>query len=295
MSTPISGRALHYVFKIGDRGSSARFYREILGMKVLRHEEFTEGCDAACNGPYANRWSKTMVGYGPEDDHFVFELTYNYPVKSYEKGNEFISITIKSRESLERARKNKWPILPGNILEAPGGFQYQIIDEPQPTDKDPVEKVTLACSNLQKSIDYWNGLLGLEVFAKDLKKRNAVFGFKSDEAKLELQQIDGPINRAKAYGRIAFSCPRDQQPTLHQKITEANAKILTPLMSLDTPGKATVRVIVLADPDGHEICFVDDESFRQLSEYQPDDEKILDRFLKKDEAGQLQKPYGKEK
>lgn len=84
-----------------------------------------------------------MVGYGPEDTHFVFELTYNYPVKSYEKGNEFISITIKSKESLERARLNNWPVLPGNILEAPGGFQYHIIDEPQPTDKGNLYSVSI--------------------------------------------------------------------------------------------------------------------------------------------------------
>lgn len=27
-----------------------------------------------------------MIGYGPEDDHFVIELTYNYGVKSYVLG-----------------------------------------------------------------------------------------------------------------------------------------------------------------------------------------------------------------
>ena len=30
-----------------------------------------------------------MAGYGLEDDHFVVELTYNYGIKYYEKGNEF--------------------------------------------------------------------------------------------------------------------------------------------------------------------------------------------------------------
>ncbi len=30
-----------------------------------------------------------MMGYGAEDDHFVVELTYNYGIKHYEKGNEF--------------------------------------------------------------------------------------------------------------------------------------------------------------------------------------------------------------
>ena len=30
-----------------------------------------------------------MVGFGPEDDHFVVELTYNYGVKKYKRGNDF--------------------------------------------------------------------------------------------------------------------------------------------------------------------------------------------------------------
>ena len=30
-----------------------------------------------------------MVGYGPEDNHFVVELTYNYGIGSYRLGNDF--------------------------------------------------------------------------------------------------------------------------------------------------------------------------------------------------------------
>lgn len=43
-------RALHYVFKINNRPKAVEFYKNILGMKVLRHEEFEEGCKAFCNG-----------------------------------------------------------------------------------------------------------------------------------------------------------------------------------------------------------------------------------------------------
>ena len=56
------------------------------------------------------------------------------------------------------------------------------------------------------------------------------------------------VNHAKAYGRIAFSCPFEEQPQIEEKVKATNHKILTPLISLDTPGKATVRVIILADP-----------------------------------------------
>ena len=30
-----------------------------------------------------------MVGYGPEDTHFVVELTYNYGIGSYKLGTDF--------------------------------------------------------------------------------------------------------------------------------------------------------------------------------------------------------------
>ena len=46
----ISGRALHWVFKVGDRAATMKFYKDVLGMTVLRHEEFEEGCKAYCNG-----------------------------------------------------------------------------------------------------------------------------------------------------------------------------------------------------------------------------------------------------
>ncbi|XP_026494974.1 glyoxalase domain-containing protein 4 [Vanessa tameamea] len=281
----INGRALHFVFKVADRTLTAKFYREILGMKVLRHEEFSEGCEAACNGPYANRWSKTMIGYGPEDTHFVVELTYNYGITYYEQGNDFLGLTIQSSESLKRAAAANWPVKEQNGLkyvEAPGGYKFYIIDKPQPVDKDPVVKVSLASSNLAKSIDYWNGLLTLKIFEKSNK--SVLLGFSEDQAKLEFVDIGGPVNHAKAYGRIAFSCPFDEQPVIDKKIQETKGKILTPLISLDTPGKATVRVIILADPDDHEICFVDDESFRQLSQVDPASDADLDKFIKSDKS-----------
>ena len=41
------------------------------------------------SSPYDGKWSKTMVGYGSEDDHFAVELTYNYGIKAYKRGNDF--------------------------------------------------------------------------------------------------------------------------------------------------------------------------------------------------------------
>ena len=39
-----------------------------------------------------------------------------------------------------------------------------------------------------------------------------------------------------------------QLPGIEQCVKENGYSILTPLVSLDTPGKATVQVVILADP-----------------------------------------------
>ncbi|XP_014228442.1 glyoxalase domain-containing protein 4 [Trichogramma pretiosum] len=286
----INGRALHFVFKVADRKQTAKFYREILGMKVLRHEEFSEGCEAACNGPYANRWSKTMIGYGPEDTHFVVELTYNYGVSNYESGNDFQGITIRSKETIERAKIHNWPMKEEDgkyVLEAPGGYKYYIIDEPQPVDQDPVQKICLSSSNLQRTLAYWNEVLEMKLVQKTDK--NAILEYGKSQAKLEFKDIGTEINHAKAYGRIAFAVPNAEQTVIREKIQSTNNKILTDLISLDTPGKATVTVIILADPDDHEICFVDEEGFRQLSVPDYPSEAILDKYIQKEEKDRNKK------
>lgn len=79
-----------------------------------------------------------MIGYGPEDTHFVVELTYNYGVSHYESGNDFQGITIRSKEVIERAKTHNWPVKQEDgkyVLEAPGGYKYYIINEPQPVDQ----------------------------------------------------------------------------------------------------------------------------------------------------------------
>ncbi|XP_044849308.1 glyoxalase domain-containing protein 4 isoform X1 [Mauremys mutica] len=279
--TPAMGarRALHFVFKVGNRGQSARFYRDLLGMRILRHEEFEEGCKATCNGPYDGKWSKTMVGYGPEDDHFVAELTYNYGVGEYRLGSDFLGMTLVSSQAVSNARKMGWPLkeVAKGIFEteAPGGYKFCLEDKEQPK-QDPVLKVTLAVSNLQKSVSYWSDLLGMKIYETNEEKQRALLGYADNQCKLELQGIVGAVDHGTAFGRIAFSCPKEELPNIEALMKKEKQKILTPLVSLDTPGKATVQVVILADPDGHEICFVGDEAFRELSKMDPNGNKLLD-------------------
>jgi len=282
-------RALHFVFKVGDRTETIRFFKSVLGMKILRHEEFEAGCKATCNGPYDGKWSKTMVGYGAEDDHFVCELTYNYGVSTYKLGNDFLGLTIKSSQVLANAKSQDWPVHDDNgtaYLEMPGGYRFYVLDEEQPIDRDPVQKVTLASSDLNKSLDYWIGLLGLEVFSDDKNGPSALLGYAEKQAKLELKNLGTQVEHCKAFGRIAFSCPASQLASIEAQVKDANGVILTPLISLDTPGKATVQVVILADPDSHEICFVGDEAFRELSQVDAAADALLSDAIAADKSNE---------
>ncbi|KAI2656188.1 Glyoxalase domain-containing protein 4 [Labeo rohita] len=238
-------------------------------MKILRHEEFEEGCKATCNGPYDGKWSKTMVGFGPEDDHFVAELTYNYGVGEYRLGNDFLGLTLQSSQAVSNAKRLNWPLTQVEdslyMTEAPGGYRFYLIDKEQPN-RDPVQKVSLAVSDLQCSVHYWSALLGMKVIEKNEDKKIAVMGFSDN-----------------------------QLPDIEALMKKEKQKILTPLVSLDTPGKATVEVVILADPDGHEICFVGDEAFRQLSAMDPKGNELLDEAMAADKSDEWFAKHNKQK
>ena len=56
------------------------------------------------------------------------------------------------------------------------------------------------------------------------------------------------VDHATAFGRIAFSIPTSELEALQKSVEDAEGKILTRLVTLDTPGKASVSVVILADP-----------------------------------------------
>jgi len=289
-------RALHFVFKIGNRPASIDFYTNVLGMTVLRHEEFEGGCDAACNGPYDGAWSKTMIGYGPEDDHFVLELTYNYGISSYKKGNEFQGLTVKSSDIMSRVRKAGYPFTEGekyNTVVSPCGYTFNI-EESKDTTIAQITEFILSSSNLKTSEKYWGELLSMKNYSTT-KDARISYGYEDKQAKLVLRQIPDAIDRGSAFGRVAFSCPSEQLKGIQEQMEKNKETVLTPYISLDTPGKATVQVVILADPDGHEICFVGDEGFRELSKVDPNATKLLDEAIKSDKSVEWFKNHGKGK
>ncbi len=77
-------RLLHTMLRVGDLERSLQFYTEVLGMKLLRRKEFKEG-----------RFTLAFVGFEPESNGSVIELTHNWDIAEYEHGNAFGHIAIQ--------------------------------------------------------------------------------------------------------------------------------------------------------------------------------------------------------
>ncbi|PSC76476.1 Glyoxalase domain-containing 4 [Micractinium conductrix] len=217
-------------------------------------------------------WSKSMLGYGPEDTNFVLELTYNYGVAAYKLGNDFGYLKIRNRvayANLEERSLGTEVEFNVRDVRSPDGHTFRVLNEDPREDVGYVTSLCLHVTDLDCSLAFWADTLGfLEI---DKGDDFVVLSCGADQATLRLAQLPAgaAIDHGTGYGRVAYSCPTGELRSLQEEVQSRGHKVLTPLVSLDTPGKATVQVVILADPDGHEICFVGDEEFRQLS--QPDD------------------------
>ena len=76
-------RLLHTMLRVGDLERSLRFYTEVLGMELLRRRDYPEG-----------RFTLAFVGYGPESEQAVIELTHNWDTASYEIGSGYGHIAL---------------------------------------------------------------------------------------------------------------------------------------------------------------------------------------------------------
>ena len=234
-----SMRALHWVLKIGNLRNAMTFYENVVGLRVLRHEEFPTGCDATCNGPYGGAWSKTMVGFVPESEGFALELTYNYGIDEYASGNDLQYIAFQSPSALTRATALGYEV-DGNLIYGPDDYKYKAL-EPITGRQEAFVAVGLRVADLEEAKDYWIGVLGLSeqdpVPGLESEYPNAMVGFSPDQTMLQLIQVDDgkPVDHALSGGRIAFAC--DSVLPIFDKVTRSHDKVHVPPLTLPTPGR----------------------------------------------------------
>ncbi len=126
-------RILHTMLRVGDLDKSINFYVNRLGMSLIRRKDYPHG-----------EFTLAFVGYGPEKDNTVIELTHNWSKKSedYDLGDKYGHIAIgvkdihRTCQNLEdngckvttkpKIMKNSSTLLA--FVEDPDGYKIELIE-----------------------------------------------------------------------------------------------------------------------------------------------------------------------
>ncbi len=123
-------RILHTMLRVGDLERSIGFYTEVLGMQLLRRQDYPEG-----------KFTLAFLGYGDEAANTVLELTYNWGADHYELGTAFGHIAIEvddvyqATEAIKarggRIIRDAGPMNAGSTIIAfvadPDGYEIELI------------------------------------------------------------------------------------------------------------------------------------------------------------------------
>lgn len=125
-------RLLHTMLRVGDLDRSITFYTDVLGMRLLRRNDYPEG-----------RFTLAFVGYDSEDRASVIELTHNWDTAQYDLGTAFGHLAVEVDDAAAtceavRARGGKvvreaGPMKHGTtviaFVEDPDGYKIEFIQK----------------------------------------------------------------------------------------------------------------------------------------------------------------------
>ncbi len=104
-------RLLHTMIRVGDLERSLAFYTETLGMRLLRKKDYPEG-----------RFTLAFVGYAPESESAVIELTHNWDTARYDLGDGFGHIAVEVDDAYSACAEIKRR--GGNVVREAGPMKH---------------------------------------------------------------------------------------------------------------------------------------------------------------------------
>ena len=104
-------RILHTMIRVSNLENSIAFYTDVLGMSLLRKNDYPEG-----------KFTLAFVGYGSEKNDAVIELTHNWETSEYELGNAYGHVALAVDDVYKACDKIR--ALGGTITREPGPMQH---------------------------------------------------------------------------------------------------------------------------------------------------------------------------
>ncbi len=125
-------RILHTMLRVGNLDQSIAFYTEVLGMKLLRRDDYPDG-----------KFTLAFVGYQDEKDGAVLELTHNWDVERYDLGKGFGHVALEVDDAYQacemvkqcggKVTREAGPMMHGTtviaFVEDPDGYKIEFIQK----------------------------------------------------------------------------------------------------------------------------------------------------------------------
>lgn len=104
-------RILHTMLRVGDLERSLAFYVDVLGMRLLRRQDYPEG-----------KFTLAFVGYQDESVGAVLELTHNWGTAHYDLGNGYghVALAVEDAYAACDAIKSRG----GKVVREAGPMQH---------------------------------------------------------------------------------------------------------------------------------------------------------------------------
>lgn len=271
-SAGYDGRALHWVIRVSNLEETLTFVKEVLGMHILRHEENEAACPITCNGKYETPWSKTMVGYAPEDKSYALELTYNYGIGSYVPGQGLQRFVLSLPDAAKKRSKAKelgFALSGASAIIGPDGYTYDIRDSAS-LPEEPFTTVVLRSPDAEALAAWYHEVLGME------KPRAAgaeacapgvasciEVGYGGARAIRFLMFDDGVTPTIQQWeGRNAIALPEQQVRAINARVLRDAPELVVHEMQELNEKLGILVIVILKDPVvGYELCLVSSETF----------------------------------
>ncbi len=125
-------RMLHTMLRVGDLARSIEFYTSVLGMRLLRKNDYPEG-----------RFTLAFLGYQDESEGTVIELTHNWDTSHYDLGSGYGHIALEVDDAAKaceavrakggRVTREAGPMKHGTtviaFVEDPDGYKIEFIQK----------------------------------------------------------------------------------------------------------------------------------------------------------------------
>lgn len=198
-------------------------------------------------------------------------MIQNYGIASYQHGNALRWFTVAICGAASRAKTQGYKVTTAEdqlpVVWTPDGYGFKCVDNDQ-SYPEPVLSVSVYVSNLKKSIDFYEKIMGMRLYRSSDPESASLnvaligYGKPDQQTKLELMLIpEGTIvDHGDNVNRIVFLAHHVDKA--YERFLKTGSTILIPPTLVETPKKQSILTTIVVDRDGYQVAFCDEDQVK---------------------------------